>query len=258
MARPARPPGPARCGRRGAGRGLRAHAAPRSRLLTRHGGDAVLRPPPLRDASDRLSDVPAAAPPFSRLVPFGSYAFGANLFSAVCSVLACLVLRRLLLRLGVRPPIATAFGDRVRADADLLAHVDRRRGVQPPRLVPGAGRGRAAALATDGRAARADRGERPLRRLLRQPPHDDHAASRFRVPRPRHALARAARAALRGGGLWPDRAGRAPVRLSALEVARPDDAVSRRFPSRASATSGATPRGRRSTARCLRSRRASS
>jgi hypothetical protein len=45
---------------------------------------------------------------FSRLVPFGSYAFAANLFSAVCSVLACLVLRLLLLRLGVRSQIATA------------------------------------------------------------------------------------------------------------------------------------------------------
>jgi hypothetical protein len=46
---------------------------------------------------------------FSRLVPVGSPAFGANLFSAVCSVLACLVLRRLLLRLGARDAIATAM-----------------------------------------------------------------------------------------------------------------------------------------------------
>ncbi len=51
---------------------------------------------------------------FSRLLPVGSVAFSANLFSATCSVLACLVLRRLLLRLGVRDAIATttamAFG----------------------------------------------------------------------------------------------------------------------------------------------------
>lgn len=45
---------------------------------------------------------------FSRLVPVGTLAFRANLFSAVCSVLACLVLRRLLLRLGTRDAIATA------------------------------------------------------------------------------------------------------------------------------------------------------
>ena len=51
---------------------------------------------------------------FSRLVPLGSLAFRANLLSAVFSVLACLVLRRLLLRLGVRESVAVgtalAFG----------------------------------------------------------------------------------------------------------------------------------------------------
>ena len=46
---------------------------------------------------------------FSRLVPIGSVALRANLFSAVCGVLACLVLRRLLLRLGARDAVATAF-----------------------------------------------------------------------------------------------------------------------------------------------------
>jgi hypothetical protein len=45
---------------------------------------------------------------FSRLVPVGTLAFRANLFSALCSILACLVLRRLLLRLGTRDAIATA------------------------------------------------------------------------------------------------------------------------------------------------------
>jgi hypothetical protein len=45
---------------------------------------------------------------FSRLVPLGSLAFRANLFSALCAVLACLVLRRLLLRLGARDTAATA------------------------------------------------------------------------------------------------------------------------------------------------------
>jgi hypothetical protein len=45
---------------------------------------------------------------FTRLVRFGSAALGANLFSALWSVLACLVLRRLLLRLGARDGVATA------------------------------------------------------------------------------------------------------------------------------------------------------
>lgn len=45
---------------------------------------------------------------FSRLVPFGSAALAANLFSALCSVLTCLVVRRLLLRLGARDAVATA------------------------------------------------------------------------------------------------------------------------------------------------------
>jgi 4-amino-4-deoxy-L-arabinose transferase-like glycosyltransferase len=45
---------------------------------------------------------------FTTLLPFGSPAFRANLLSAVFAVLACLVLRRLLLRLGVRDPVATA------------------------------------------------------------------------------------------------------------------------------------------------------
>ena len=45
---------------------------------------------------------------FSRLAPIGSVAFRANLFSAICSVLACLVIRRLLQRLGARDAIATA------------------------------------------------------------------------------------------------------------------------------------------------------
>ncbi len=45
---------------------------------------------------------------FSRVLPVESPALCANLFSAVCSVLACLVLRRLLLRLGAREVVATA------------------------------------------------------------------------------------------------------------------------------------------------------
>lgn len=45
---------------------------------------------------------------FSRLVPVGSIAWRANLFSALCAVLACLVVRRLLLRLGARDAVATA------------------------------------------------------------------------------------------------------------------------------------------------------
>ena len=45
---------------------------------------------------------------FSRLVPLGTLAFRANLFSAVCSVLACLVLRRVLVRLGTREVVAFA------------------------------------------------------------------------------------------------------------------------------------------------------
>jgi len=45
---------------------------------------------------------------FSRLVPVGSIAWRANLFSALCGVLACLVVRRLLLRLGARDAVATA------------------------------------------------------------------------------------------------------------------------------------------------------
>ncbi len=45
---------------------------------------------------------------FSTLLPFGSPAFRANLLSAVFSVLACLVLRRLLLRLGARETVAVA------------------------------------------------------------------------------------------------------------------------------------------------------
>lgn len=46
--------------------------------------------------------------PFTTLVPFGSPAYRANLLSAVFSVLAGLVLRRLLLRLGVRESVAVA------------------------------------------------------------------------------------------------------------------------------------------------------
>ena len=46
---------------------------------------------------------------FSHLLPIGSVALRANLFSALCAVLACLVLRRLLRRLGVRDVVATAF-----------------------------------------------------------------------------------------------------------------------------------------------------
>lgn len=45
---------------------------------------------------------------FSRMLPMASPALCANLFSAVCSVLACVVLRRLLLRLGTREVVATA------------------------------------------------------------------------------------------------------------------------------------------------------
>lgn len=45
---------------------------------------------------------------FSRVVPIANPALCANVFSAVCSVLACLVLRRLLLRLGTREAVATA------------------------------------------------------------------------------------------------------------------------------------------------------
>lgn len=45
---------------------------------------------------------------FSRLVPVGSIAWRANLFSALCGVLACLVVRRLLRRLGARDAVATA------------------------------------------------------------------------------------------------------------------------------------------------------
>jgi len=45
---------------------------------------------------------------FTTLLPFGSPAFRANLLSAVFSVLACLLLRRLLLRLGVREVVAVA------------------------------------------------------------------------------------------------------------------------------------------------------
>ncbi len=51
---------------------------------------------------------------FSRLVPFGTPAYRANLLSAVFGVLACLVVRRLLRRLGARElvawAIAVAFG----------------------------------------------------------------------------------------------------------------------------------------------------
>ncbi len=51
---------------------------------------------------------------FSRLVPLGTPAYRANLLSALFSVLACLVLRRLLRRLGAREAvawsIAVAFG----------------------------------------------------------------------------------------------------------------------------------------------------
>jgi len=47
---------------------------------------------------------------FSRLVPVGTLALRANLFSALCSILACLVLRRLILRLGAREAVATATG----------------------------------------------------------------------------------------------------------------------------------------------------
>jgi hypothetical protein len=51
---------------------------------------------------------------FSWLVPLGSIAFRANLLSAVLSVLTCLVLRRVLLRLGTREVVAfslaLAFG----------------------------------------------------------------------------------------------------------------------------------------------------
>jgi hypothetical protein len=46
--------------------------------------------------------------PFTTLLPFGSPAFRANLLSAVFSIFACLVLRRLLLRLGVRETVAVA------------------------------------------------------------------------------------------------------------------------------------------------------
>lgn len=48
---------------------------------------------------------------FSRLVPFASLAYRANLLSAVFAVLACIALRRLLLLLGARPIVAfsTAF-----------------------------------------------------------------------------------------------------------------------------------------------------
>lgn len=45
---------------------------------------------------------------FSFLVPVGSLAFRANLLSAVFAVLTCLVLRRLLLRLGTRETVAAA------------------------------------------------------------------------------------------------------------------------------------------------------
>ncbi len=51
---------------------------------------------------------------FSRLVPFGSPAYRTNLLSAVFGVLACLVVQRLLRRLGAREwvawSIAVAFG----------------------------------------------------------------------------------------------------------------------------------------------------
>jgi hypothetical protein len=45
---------------------------------------------------------------FSRFFPFGSIAFRANLLSALFAVLACLVLRRLLLRLGAGATAASA------------------------------------------------------------------------------------------------------------------------------------------------------
>jgi 4-amino-4-deoxy-L-arabinose transferase-like glycosyltransferase len=45
---------------------------------------------------------------FTTLLPFGSPAFRANLLSAVFSVLACLVLRRLLIQLGARETVAVA------------------------------------------------------------------------------------------------------------------------------------------------------
>jgi hypothetical protein len=46
---------------------------------------------------------------FSRLVPLGTPAYRANLLSALFSVLACLVLRRLLRRLGARELVAWAI-----------------------------------------------------------------------------------------------------------------------------------------------------
>jgi len=46
---------------------------------------------------------------FSRLVPLGTPAYRTNLLSAVFGVLACVVVRRLLRRLGARELVAWAF-----------------------------------------------------------------------------------------------------------------------------------------------------